>query len=277
MFNRFTEHLFYKIGVLVVLFSIVLTAVIFYVVDYYYTEQDTILDAQELYFHGHLINGWDFPRDKEKIKKEVDNLRLNITFYGADSSLVWYYPDKINPEGYLSYADSRDMQELHGIKSPLFVSQGSSYNDEYLTYVKKDSLHVFLGVKQRVVPEFINYLPPIIISIIFMVIFNLFIRRFLQPINWMKKRIKNLRGGDMKSKIYIRGNDELADLSISINKMIEDIRVLLSQKQQLLLDVSHELRSPLARMRLLAEMLPEHKNRGKSIPLEYYSATKLVT
>ena len=44
--------------------------------------------------------------------------------------------------------------------------------------------------------------------------------------------------------------------------MIGDIRILLSQKQQLLLDVSHELRSPLARMRLLVEMLPNHKNRA---------------
>ena len=69
----------------------------------------------------------------------------------------------------------------------------------------------------------------------------------------------------MNSKIIVKGNDELADLSISINKMIGDIKSLLNQKQQLLLDVSHELRSPLARIRLLTEMLPEHKNRKKLV------------
>ena len=47
--------------------------------------------------------------------------------------------------------------------------------------------------------------------------------------------------------------------------MIGDIKGLLNQKQQLLLDVSHELRSPLARIRLLTEMLPEHKNRKKLV------------
>ena len=98
-----------------------------------------------------------------------------------------------------------------------------------------------------------------------MLIINLFIRRFLQPIQWMKKRIRGLRRGDMKSQISVRGNDELAELSMSINKMIGDIKSLLSQKQQLLLDVSHELRSPLARIRLLTEMLPEHKNKGKLV------------
>ena len=60
-------------------------------------------------------------------------------------------------------------------------------------------------------------------------------------------------------------DDELAELSQSINKMISDIKILLSQKQQLLLDVSHELRSPLARMRLLVEMLPEHKNQARLV------------
>ena len=46
---------------------------------------------------------------------------------------------------------------------------------------------------------------------------------------------------------------------IKINKMIEQIDSLLENKHQLLLDVSHELRSPLTRMQLLIEMLPDHK------------------
>jgi len=40
---------------------------------------------------------------------------------------------------------------------------------------------------------------------------------------------------------------------------------LLNQKQQLLMDVSHELRSPLARMRLLVEMTPDHKNKNRLV------------
>ena len=45
-----------------------------------------------------------------------------------------------------------------------------------------------------------------------------------------------------------------------IYKLIKNIKILLDQKQALLSDVSHELRSPLARMKLLLEMMPEHKN-----------------
>ena len=265
MIKRFTGHLFYKIGLLVALFFFVLSAVVFYVVENYYTDLDTIFDAQELYFYGDLLNDWEFPEDSLNIKKDINNLRLNVTFYGADSSLVWYYPEPVYPDGYLSYADSDDLEKIHLIKNPLFVSHGSTDSDEFLTYVKKDSFHVFISINQNVASEYTNYLPPLMLSIVFMIIFNLFIRRFLRPVKLMKKRISLLAAGDMSSKIKIKGNDELADLSMSINKMIRDIKTLLNQKQQLLLDVSHELRSPLARIRLLTEMLPEHKNRNKLV------------
>ena len=48
-----------------------------------------------------------------------------------------------------------------------------------------------------------------------------------------------------------------------MNKLIEDINTLLENKHQLLLEVSHELRSPLARMQLLIAMMPDHKNLNK--------------
>ena len=265
MIKKFTAHLFYKIGLLVALFFFVLSAVVFYVVEYYYTDLDTVFDAQELYFYGDLLNSWVFPGDSLNIKKDIDNLRLNVTFYGQDSSLVWYYPKPVYPDGYLSYADSDDLEKIHFIKNPLYVSHGSTENDEFLTYVKKDTFHVFISINQNVGSEYTNYLPPLMVSIFFMIIFNLFIRKFLRPVSLMKKRISLLAEGDMSSKIIVKGNDELADLSISINKMIGDIKSLLNQKQQLLLDVSHELRSPLARIRLLTEMLPEHKNRKKLV------------
>jgi len=102
-----------------------------------------------------------------------------------------------------------------------------------------------------------------ILSIFFIVGLYFFIRKYLKPVQLMKNRIEALEDGDLKSKIKILGNDELADLSFSMNQLIEDINSLLENKHQLLLEVSHELRSPLARMQLLIVMLPEHKNLKK--------------
>tara|TARA_Y100001970_G_scaffold292060_1_gene431734 strand:- start:1989 stop:3311 length:1323 start_codon:yes stop_codon:yes gene_type:complete len=265
MFRLFTRYLFYKIGLLVVLFSIFLTAVIFYTVDYYYTDPDTLLDAHELYFYSNIVENWHFPKDSTEIKNQIDNLHWIVAFYNPDSTLKWSYPQPINPAGYLNYLDSDDMETLHNVTTPMYVSLGSTDEIDYVTYVKTDSMHVFIALDQQVASEYINYLPPIFVSILFMIIFYMFIRYFFQPIGLINKRIHLLRDGDLKSQIKIIGNDELADLSKSINQMIEDIKALLSQKQRLLLDVSHELRSPLARMRLLIEMIPDHKNKNKLI------------
>ena len=167
MYRRFTAHLFYKIGLLVALFSLVLSGVVFYVVEYYYTDQDTILDAQELFFYGHLVDGWDFPKDTLAIKNEIDNLRFNVSFFNQDSSSFWFYPKPVNPRGFLVYADSKDFEELHQVVSPLFVSLGPNIEGDFLTYVQKDSFHVFLYTEQRYAPEYVNYFPPFIVSMIF--------------------------------------------------------------------------------------------------------------
>ena len=61
----------------------------------------------------------------------------------------------------------------------------------------------------------------------------------------------NLKKGTLSSSIPISGSDELGQLSRSINKMTKDIDVLVSQKQNLLIDVSHELKTPLTRLKFL--------------------------
>tara|TARA_B100001029_G_C15060817_1_gene458326 strand:+ start:611 stop:1513 length:903 start_codon:yes stop_codon:yes gene_type:complete len=106
-----------------------------------------------------------------------------------------------------------------------------------------------------------KFIPGSIMTLIAVSLLFIVIRNYLRPIQLMKNRILLLQKGDLDSKIPIIGEDELADLSNEINQMINEIKELLNRKQQLLSEVSHELLSPLARIRLLTEMLPEHKNK----------------
>ena len=72
----------------------------------------------------------------------------------------------------------------------------------------------------------------------------------------------------IESKIQIMGTDELAELSASFNKLISDIKDLIDQKHRLLLDISHELKSPLTRMLFLVESLPPEKTKTKELRAE---------
>ena len=73
----------------------------------------------------------------------------------------------------------------------------------------------------------------------------LIIRSFLAPIQIMIQHVKRLKRGTLSERIPITTNDELGELSDTINKMTEDINILVNQKQNLLIDVSHELKTPL--------------------------------
>jgi len=266
MYKKFTSYLYYKIALLVMGFSILLIALIFFVVDYYYTDQDTILDAHEMYFSAQLVNNWDFPSDTTTIKNDVLNLKYSISIYSEDDkSLLWSYPRVVDPSGYIIFVDSERLEKIHDIVPPLYVSWGNNAAGENITSIKKGGEYYFLTWEQEYSPEYINYIPPLLLLLVFMFGLNYFIQYNLRPIKLMKKRIYSLQHGNLPSEVPIISNDELADLSKAMNKMIQDIKSLLGQKQQLLLDVSHELRSPLARMRLLIEMIPEHKNQKKLI------------
>ena len=84
--------------------------------------------------------------------------------------MAWFYPNRVNPEGYLDYADSRDFEKLHKVVNPLYVSIGSNVDGDYLTYVQKDSMHIFIYTDEKYAPEYINYFPPFVVSMIFMLI-----------------------------------------------------------------------------------------------------------
>ena len=99
--------------------------------------------------------------------------------------------------------------------------------------------------------------------IIFIIIMYYYIWNRLKPIKLIKKRIDSLKAGDLESKIDILGSDELAELTITFNKLTSEIKNLIDQKHRVLLDVSHELKTPLTRMRLMVEMLPESKSRDE--------------
>ena len=93
-------------------------------------------------------------------------------------------------------------------------------------------------------------------SIAYSWLFTLFLTR---PISRLKRHVERLgRGGSLDQKLeskLMSRRDEIGDLASSIDEMSEYIQELLNSKQRLLFDVSHELRAPLARMQVAAEIV----------------------
>ncbi|MES9941588.1 MAG: HAMP domain-containing sensor histidine kinase [Candidatus Thiodiazotropha sp. 6PLUC2] len=107
------------------------------------------------------------------------------------------------------------------------------------------------------------------------------VRRLFQPIEIIRRDVARFGSGELNHRISLKRRDELGELANSINTMAEEIEGMLDAKRQLLLAISHELRSPLTRVRLNAELLSESDQRERIISdlkiLEHQLAELLET
>jgi signal transduction histidine kinase len=88
------------------------------------------------------------------------------------------------------------------------------------------------------------------------------VRRLLRPLDDIGAGVARFGRGEFEPPIPVRRKDELGDLAERINRMAASLHGKLDAKRALLLAISHELRSPLTRARVNAELVPEGEHRS---------------
>jgi len=88
-----------------------------------------------------------------------------------------------------------------------------------------------------------------------------YVRHLFRPLDDIRGGAMRFGQGQFDAPIPVRRQDELGDLAEQVNTMARDIRGMLDAKRGLLLAVSHELRSPLTRARLNAELVAPGQER----------------
>jgi signal transduction histidine kinase len=81
------------------------------------------------------------------------------------------------------------------------------------------------------------------------------VRRLTRRLERLRRRVEDLGGGDLAARAPVEGRDEVADLARSFNRAAERIERLVEAQRRVLVNASHELRSPLARVRVSLEMM----------------------
>lgn len=74
-------------------------------------------------------------------------------------------------------------------------------------------------------------------------------RRFTAPVYRLAEASEAIGRGNLKSRVHVVGNDEIALLSRTFNRMAETLELQESLRKRLYANAAHELRTPLAAMR----------------------------
>lgn len=86
----------------------------------------------------------------------------------------------------------------------------------------------------------------------------------LSPLRLASSAMERVAEGDLDHRVPV-GPDEAGRIAATFNTMAERVQTLVQGQRELMAAVSHELRSPLARMRLQAELLADEGARPERV------------
>ncbi len=117
-------------------------------------------------------------------------------------------------------------------------------------------------------------LPLVVLALLITALVSgLLARSLTRPIADLQRAAQALAAGQLDTQVAASTRarrDEIGRLGLAFDSMARDLRALLESRERLLRDVSHELRSPLARMRLAIGLAqrPDADTRAQLVRLE---------
>lgn len=87
-------------------------------------------------------------------------------------------------------------------------------------------------------------------------------RHITKPLNRLQESALRIAGGDLSARVEVQGEDEIGRLGKAFNGMAETVQRLVRSGRELTANVSHEMRSPLTRIRIAGECLKQSVSRG---------------
>ena len=85
----------------------------------------------------------------------------------------------------------------------------------------------------------------------------------LRPLRKLRKKIRDFGAGEMQTSFKMRGEDEIAVISNELENTRQKIRNLIESRTLFMRNIMHELKTPIAKGRISAEMLESSKQKER--------------
>ena len=137
-----------------------------------------------------------------------------------------------------------------------------SFDDEFIIKIKYlDDEYILKTPDEKNITDKIVLNILIFVDIFVLILIFLYILKLLSPLKVITKQITNFANGDLSSRINIKSNDEIGVLSSSFNKMASNLENLITTREELLRDIGHELRTPIAKGKFAIEKIDDFSQK----------------
>ncbi|MBD5637176.1 HAMP domain-containing histidine kinase [Clostridium botulinum] len=185
----------------------------------------------------------------EKLKKEFP--------YGFSGKILVFI---INFKGQI--ISSNNNEYMYNI-SPTMIKESLSikmYEDDIanIRQIKKINNDLYIAVIKDMVIDgeiIIVY----IVLFVFMIIFAILAKGRLRYIIFIEKGVKKLYSSNFEKKIPLKYNNELTSLAVALNDMGDTIKENKKNEEEFLLNISHDLRTPLTSILGFLNLLKQKK------------------
>ena len=142
-------------------------------------------------------------------------------------------------------------------------AQGEITGALYLKEIDTEQGKIILAIQHRI------RLITIVISIICLAIAVIFSGTLLSRFTELVNSMRIVASGDFSHRLKIRGNDEVSSLGKEFNELTDRFQSIETQRRQFVSDASHELKTPLASIKLLSDSIAQSDNMDESTVKEF--------
>ncbi|NLA87087.1 MAG: HAMP domain-containing protein, partial [Clostridiales bacterium] len=204
----------------------------------------------------------------DKIMRELEISGLNITIIGIDGNVLYYTVAgndgedtgfnsnnvKLAMEGndvfYSRFSGGAFSSSAY---TPILPSVGTVMGIVYVREYDVEQGKILLGL-QRTIQNI-----SIVVTLLSILMVSFFIWTIMHRIFLILNAIKSVREGEYNYRIQIHGSDEMALLGDEFNSLTNRLRETEEIRRRFVADASHELKTPLASIRLLSDSILQNE------------------
>ena len=166
-------------------------------------------------------------------------------------------------QGKTVFRSNFSQEAFHSSLSMPLSAQGALTGALYLAETDTERAEIILGFQKQIRAASLG------IGALALVLALIFAFLLLQRMQALMRSMRVVADGDYAYRHTVRGRDEIAVLGEEFNQLTERLQTTEQQRRRFVSDASHELKTPLASIRLLAESIVQNDNMDMATIREF--------